>query len=133
MNQHKRTEAVNRLTEEIKATTDPELLVKLSNSLAKLVKQGRRRKAISKPVEKAPKKDYSRILDAVTGSHLDTLSDGEKVLHYLVEQHEKRRRTGQNINTPEIHVFHAELMASLSDRERAALEAYQASQRVEGA
>jgi hypothetical protein len=123
MSKNNKREAAKKLMEQIEATDDPKLLVKLTSALARVSPKPKRRK----PDEpQRPRKTANPILDAVTGSMLDNLPDGERVLHHLVLQIEAkcRGRGGWNALTRAEKDAHlAEGTKTLSEQERAAIEA----------
>src|SRR5690349_14441114 len=91
MSKHNRTEVVKVLRQQMEAATDPKEKVELAKQLAKLLpkpRQARRpRRTDAKPTAQSSKK--VSVIDTITGSALDQLPDGEKVLHWLVMQVEK--------------------------------------------
>ena len=121
MPKHARSEAVRKLRELIAVTTDPKLLIDLTRQLNNLLPTAKQAKRRPRKVEAAPPSSKkSSILDRVTGSAVDNLSDGKKVVHYLVVELEKSRKKS---GSAEWNAAKQELIASLSERERAALEA----------
>jgi len=121
MGKNNRKEVAKRLTEEILKTEDPAMVVELSRQLAKVLPK---KSTPRKPVDK-PKKIHSSILDVRTGSAVDDLADWEKVRHHLVVQIEKRQRDiGRELTHAELVVFGEEVTKNFSEREAAALEAW---------
>ena len=127
MSQSHRKEVAKKLKDAIAAATDPNVIAQLSNQLSKYLprpRQARRpRKAEATPTPSSSKK--VSIIDRITGSTVDHLPDGEKVLHYLVVEVEKRQREQhREFNSEEFKAEFTKLVDGLSARDRAALESW---------
>ena len=126
MSKHNRTEVIRILRQQMEAATDPQTKVDLAKQLAKLLPKPRQARRPRKPAvatSAPPSNKKVSILDRVTGSAVDNLSDGGKVLNYIVVEIEKRQRERkQTFTEAERDALREELMASLSARERAAPE-----------
>jgi hypothetical protein len=115
---------IKSLEEQIAATKDPKIKADLTRQLTKL--------ATYKPTARYLKRDdkvtssRSSILDKITGTMVDDLPDGERVMHHLVLHIEAqcKGRGGWNALTrAEKDVLLAEATKTLSERDRAAYEA----------
>lgn len=119
MSQHGRTQIIRRLTEQMKQTTDPEMLLKLSKEITQLMRkpgeETRGRKPSIKP---------SSLREKYTDSLYEQMSDGDLVCWHLVFEIEKRQRMGFLTNRAERTAFITEVLASLTDAERAAYEVF---------
>jgi len=133
MGKNNRTEVVRVLREQMEAEKDPRKKVEYAKQLAKLLPRPRQARRPRKTVTRAaPSNQRSDILDRVTGSAVDNLSDGGKVFHYLSVEVEKRRKEReQSFTKEELKALFKELVEGsfLSERERAAVEAWQPAQR----
>ncbi len=116
-----RREVAKRLKQEIDATTDPQRIIELSNALAKFTPRPRQARRGPRKVEATKSPSKVSIIDTITGSALDELSDGKKMLFWLVKQIEKMRK--EKKTKAEQDALIQELYAGLSERDRAALDA----------
>ena len=111
MSEHQINEVLKRFKEEIKKTTDPETLLKLTAEYTKLRKQKRARKP--------------------TVASTTQPTDGARLTHHLVVQIEakcKGRGGWLKLSRAEKDALLAEAKATLSAEERAAVEAFGASE-----
>jgi hypothetical protein len=120
-----RREISKRLNEAIAACTDPEQLIKLTRQFAKIQPKPSKRGSRKPAASVQPTKQVGRPLRAIyTGSAFEYMSDGDLVAHHLVLQMEKRQRETGGLRTrAEREIVWEELKGSLSERDRAALEA----------
>src|SRR5690242_20716977 len=125
MSKHNRTEVVKVLRQQMEAATDPKEKVELAKQLARLLPKPRqaRRPRKTEVTPTPPSNNKVSILDRVTGSAVDDLSDGEKVFNSLVCEVEKMQREQHRKFTPEErNSTLTKLVGGLSARERAAFE-----------
>ncbi len=124
MSKHARVEALRKLKEQLAVETNPDRIVKITNSIAKLSPRQTRRSRKDEAKTTTPSNAQVAIIDRITGSAVDQLPDGEKVSFWIGQQIEKMRREQKRTFTSE--EFEAEfikLIEGLSARDRAALEA----------
>jgi hypothetical protein len=119
-----RKEVAKKLQEQIAATTDPKLIIELSNQLSKFLPRPRQARRPRKAEVTPPSKNRS-LREKYTGSVYEQMSDGDLVCWHLVFEIEKRQRMGFLTNRAERTAFKAEVLASLTDAERAAYEAFE--------
>jgi len=105
MPKHARKEAIDCLTEQLKATTDPNISIKLSEQIAKLHRL--RKKSISAPKSETPRKGAS-LRDLETYNHwpFTEMSDEELLLNHKVELgenriNEQRKQLGRKLTQAE--------------------------------
>jgi hypothetical protein len=123
MSKSNRKEILKRLTEEIKNTTDPKQLAELTRQFNKLSSLKKEKRASSRAETTTPSNTKLSIIDRVTGSAVDTLSDGRKVINWLVCEVEKmQREQHRKFTAEERKAMFDKLIAGLSARDRAALE-----------
>ena len=130
MSKSYRKEVLKRLQQELNETTDTKEIIRIGNTIAKLTKpkQRRGRPSNKKPVEATPSHTKLSIIGRITGSAVDNLSDGEKVLNWLVVEVEKmQKEQHRKFTTEEQRTVFGKLIEGLSARDRAAFE----SQNVE--
>jgi hypothetical protein len=129
-----RKEVAKKLQEQIAATTDPKLIIELSNQLSKFLPRPRQARRPRKPEATSPTKKARSLRELCPDSQS---SHGNLVLNYLVVQIEKRRKAGELQTKAEYAAFVVETLKSLTDEDRAAYEALcteaaQRAQRLEG-
>jgi molybdopterin converting factor small subunit len=123
MSKHARVEAIRKLKEQLATATDPETIVKITNSIAKLSPRPRQARRPRRVEATVPSSKKVSILDRVTGSAVDQLPDGEKVFHGIIEQVEKmQREQHRHLTADEQKAVIAKLIDELSARDRLALE-----------
>ena len=121
MSTQHRTEIIKVLRQQMEAETDPQKKLEYAKQLAKLLPRPRQaRRSRKPPLGEQPTKTPSSLLDIRTGSALDTLPDGERVMHHVVLQIEKKQR---ELDRKLTEAEKRALVESLSERDRAALEA----------
>lgn len=127
MSKSYRKEVLKRLQQELNESTDTKEIIRIGNAIAKLTKPKRPvgRPPQKKPAQAAPSKPS--VLYRETGSAVDSLSTKERLLNYLVVEYEKRCRAQSKpfsaLSRAEKDAMYTEVMATLSDEDRAALEA----------
>jgi hypothetical protein len=124
MSKQHRTEVIKILREQMEEATDPKTKVDLAKQLARLLPRPRQARRPRKPEATAPTKKARSLRERYTGSVYEQMSDGDLVLHHIVLEIEKRQRLGFLTNRAERTAFKAEVLASLTDAERAAYEAF---------
>ncbi len=121
MSKQHRTEVIKVLRQQMEAATDPKDKVELAKQLARLLPKPRQARRPRKQ-EATPSNTKPSIIDRVTGSAVDELSDGAKVQQWLVEQVEKmQREQHRKFTTEELKAMLEKLVEGLSARDRAAL------------
>lgn len=127
-------ELMDRLKQELDATTDTREIIRLGNFIAKLTKKfhpapiGRPPKP--KPAPVASSKP-SAILHKETGTAVDVLVDGARIAHHLVllaESKCKARGGWLRLSKEQQIALLEEVKTTLSDGEREVLEAYAAAE-----
>jgi hypothetical protein len=122
MSKQHRTEVIKILRQQMEEATDPKTKVELAKQLAKLLprpRQARRpRRAEAKP---APSNKKAAIIDWYLDNGL-MYSDREKVINWIVDQLEKRRKEPRVSDSFDLKAEYEKLVAGLCPRDRAALE-----------
>jgi hypothetical protein len=101
-----RKEVAKTLQAQIAATTDPKLIIELSNQLSKFLPRPRQARRPRKPVEAAPSKGKASLLTRVHHNGVDDLSPTKKFSHFIVIEFEKgvkehRKSTGRELTEVE--------------------------------
>lgn len=123
MSKQHRTKLIKSLEQQLEATDDPKIKADISRQLTKLLAKPSRKGSPRKPEATAPSSTKLSIIDRITGSAVDTLSDWEKVQHWVIEQVEKlQREQRRKFTTEEVQAAIKKLIEGLSARDRAALE-----------
>lgn len=119
MSKQHRTQMIKSLKEAMEKTTDPEMLLKLSQQAEKLMPKPGKETRGRKP--KALDVQNNNLLDARTGSALDSMPEGARIAYRLVLQMEKRGGWNALTRAQKDELLDA-LTANLSAQERAAIE-----------
>ena len=125
-----RKEVAKTLQAQIAATTDPKLIIELSNQLSKFLPRPRQARRPRKPVEVAPSKSKVSLLTRMHHNGVDELSPLNRLIHFNVVEFEKRekehrKRTGQQLDEVEKKTLLMEVCAfivgQLTEGDRALL------------
>ena len=126
MSKHNRTEVIKLLRQQMDVETDPLKKLEYAKQIAKLLPRPRQARRPRKPEVDPTRKNVS-IIDRVTGSAVDDLSDGERIAHHLVVliENQCRARGGwKGLTRADKDILLEAAKATLSERDRATLEAY---------
>ena len=125
MSKHARVEAIRKLKEQLKLATDPETIVKITNSIAKLTprpRQARRPRSTQTPIK------VKKGASALVAKWADRLShvqpEGKRIFTAVILEGEERgRNRGISFHPPsaESRALLEEVMGVLSVEERAVL------------
>lgn len=114
-----RKEVAKKLQEQIAATTDPKLIIELSNQLSKFLPRPRQARRPRKPEATSPSAKTWWGREIYTGSVFDAMTDNELIVHHMVVLCEKKKKVGECKTKAEREVVIAEVLESLPESQRA--------------
>ncbi len=124
MSKQHRTKLIKSLEQQLEATTDPKIKADISRQLTKLLSKPTRKGSSRKPEATSQSKKTGSLRDIYTTWPYREMSLSKIVVNHGVLQWEKKgRELKRKLTQTEKEAVFAEVMASLSAEDRAALEA----------